>query len=88
MIPIEWLNEVIQQRDGLRRLYDECGSLSLAAHRLATAKCLTHEHYFSVPTRMDLRAAARQIANRIPGVAVPETSVLIRDCEEHGLAVL
>lgn len=88
MIPIEWLNELIQERDGYRRLLAECGSLSLAAHRLAKAKCLTHEHYVSVPTRLELRAAARQIANRVPGTCVPDTRALLRDCEDHGLDVI
>ncbi|MBZ0116792.1 MAG: hypothetical protein K8H88_07350 [Sandaracinaceae bacterium] len=42
MIPIEWLNELIQERDGYRRLLTECGSLPAAAYRLARAKCLSH----------------------------------------------
>ncbi len=89
MIPIEWLNDVIQERDGYRRLLKECDSnLSVAAHRLATAKCLTDEQYLSVPTRLELRAAARQIANRVPGTCVPDTATLMRDCEKQGLDVI
>ncbi len=88
MIPLEWLNEVIQERDGMRRLLDEAGSLCAAAHRLATAKCLTWEHSTSVPTRGEVRAAAVQIAGRVPGTRVPETASLIADCEALGLAVI
>ena len=88
MIPLEWLNDVIQERDGLRRLLDEAGSLTLAAHRLAMAKCLTFEHSTAVPTGREVRAAATQIAKRVPGTFVPETSSLIADCEALGLAVM
>ncbi|MBX3274290.1 MAG: hypothetical protein KF729_28745 [Sandaracinaceae bacterium] len=88
MIPLEWLQEVIRERDGLRRLLEEAGSLSVAAHRLATAKCMTTEHSSAVPTRGEVRAAARQIASRVPGTAVPETALLVSDCEALGLAVI
>lgn len=88
MIPLEWLNEVIQERDGMRRLLAEAGSLVEAAHRLATAKCMTWEHSTAVPTRREVRAAAVQIATRVPGTAVPETASLVADCEALGLAVM
>jgi len=88
MIPIEWLNELIQSRDGYRRLLRESGSLSRAAHILAVAKCRTDASYATVPTRLDLRAAARQIAARVPGTTVPDTASLLRDCEDLGLDVL
>ncbi len=88
MIPIEWLNELIQTRDGFRRLLENEGSLTAAAHRLARLKCMTGEHSTLVPTRMEVRAAARQIASRVPGTIVPESSALARDCEAMGLAVI
>src|SRR5262245_21173448 len=49
MIPIEWLNELIQERDGYRRLLCESGSLPAAAYRLAHAKCLARERSTHVP---------------------------------------
>jgi hypothetical protein len=88
MIPIEWLNELIEERDGYRRLLNESGSLSAAAHRLARAKCLSCELSTHVPTRIEVRAAAREIARRIPGVRVPDSGTLLRDCEALGLSVL
>lgn len=88
MIPIEWLNELIQERDGFRRLLNECGSLPRAAHRLALAKCMTDERYTSVPTRLELRAAARQIANRVPGTCVPDAQSLAHECAALGLDVI
>ncbi len=88
MIPIEWLNELVQERDGYRRLLRESGSLTQAAYRLARAKCLSWEQSTTVPTRIEVRAAAREIARRVPGVSVPETSTLVRDCEALGLSIL
>jgi len=88
MIPLEWLNAVIRERDGMRRLLAEEGSLARAAHRLAVAKCLTLEVSTSVPTRREVRAAASQIASRVPGTQVPPTSAIAADCEALGLLVL
>lgn len=88
MIPIEWLNELIQERDGYRRLLAEAGSLTEAAYRLARARCLSGERSTHVPTRLEVRAAAREIAGRVPGLAVPESQTLARDCEALGLSVL
>lgn len=88
MIPLEWLNGVIRERDGMRRLLDEEGSLSGAAHRLAKAKCMTQERWTLVPTRREVRAAARMIAHRVPGTVVPTTALLVADCEALGLDVM
>lgn len=88
MIPIEWLNELIQERDGYRRLLEQSGSLTVAAHRLAQARCITRERSTHVPTRVEVRAAAREIARRVPGLTVPDTEIVARDCEALGLSVL
>ncbi len=88
MIPIEWLNELIQARDGYQRLLRESGSLPEAAYKLARAKCLSRERSTAVPTRFEVRAAAREIARRVPGLLVPESDVLAHDCEALGLSVL
>ena len=84
MIPIEWLRELIETRDGYRRLLEEEGSLSAAAHRLARTKCMTRERSTTVPTG----AAARIIAREVPGLEVPDTKALVRDCELLGLGVM
>ena len=88
MIPIEWLNELIQERDGYRRLLESAGGLPAAAHQLAQAKCESWEHSTSVPSRIEVRAAARQIASRVPGTSVPEINTLVSDCEQLGLSVI
>ena len=88
VIPIEWLNELIQTRDGYRRLLENEGSLVAAAHRLARAKCESHRLSTSVPSRIEVRAAAREIARRVPGTTVPGTASLVRDCERMGLSVI
>lgn len=88
MIPSEWLNELVQARDGYRRLLSESGGLTRAAYRLALAKCMSWEHATHVPTRAEVRAAAREIARRVPGVSVPEIAALERDCIALGLSVL
>ena len=88
MIPLEWLNGVIQERDGMRRLLSEEGRISAAAHRLAMAKCLTGERSTSVPTGTEVRAAARLIAQRVPGTRVPETAFIVTECEALGLDVM
>lgn len=88
MIPIEWLNELIQERHGYRRLLEQSGCLSAAAHRLAWARCMCRERSTHVPTRVEVRAAAREIARRVPGLVVPAADDLARDCEALGLPVL
>ena len=87
MIPIEWLNELIETRDGFRNLLNQEG-LTRAAYRLAFAKCMSGERSTHVPTRGEVRAAAREIAARVPGTSVPDTSTLVRDLETLGIAVL
>ncbi len=88
MIPIEWLNELIQERNGYRRLLEQSGSLTVAAHRLALARCMSRERSTHVPTRVEVRAAAWEIARRVPGVRVPDSETVARDCEALGLPVL
>lgn len=88
MIPLEWLNDIIQTRDGYRRLLATEGSLPAAAHRLAVAKCLTRERHTTVPTRSEVRAAARMIASRVPGTSVPDAARLMVECEALGLDVM
>ena len=87
MIPIEWLNELIETRNGFHNLLNQEG-LTRAAYRLALAKCMSGERSTHVPTRGEVRAAAREIAARVPGTSVPDTSTLVRDLETLGIAVL
>ncbi len=47
-----------------------------------------HEQSTHVPTRLEVRAAARTIAKNVSGVRVPELSTLANDLEALGLSVL
>jgi hypothetical protein len=87
MRPIEWL-EALLKRDGYAGLLREAGALPIAAYRLAAARCATWEVPTTLPTRAEVRAAAREIVRRT-GVdtTVPESWQLARDCEAAGLLV-
>ena len=89
MLPIEWLNGIVEKRDGYRRLVNQTGSLSVAAWHLAKAKCQVWEVPTEVPTSAEVRAAARTIARHagLPA-SVPSGSTLADECESHGLPVL
>ena len=84
----EWLL-TLASRDAHRRLLDEAGSLAVAAWRLAHARCVTAATATHVPTMLELRGAAREIARRVGlGDDVPDGLSLARDCEALGLAVI
>jgi hypothetical protein len=87
MIPIEWLNE-LTERNGYRDLVAESGSLAIAAWKVAAARCRTFEVSTHVPTSVELRAAASEIARRVGLDAVPSGRSLATDCEARGLLVL
>lgn len=86
--PIEWLFSVLSDREGHRRLLEECGSMAVAAYRLALARCRTSEVPTEVPSSHELRGAAREIARRTGQVHVPSTLDLVRECEAAGLLVI
>jgi len=88
MIPIEWLNELIQERDGYHRLLSDSGDLTLAAYELARAKLRSSERPSEVPTAIEVKAAARVIAAKVGGLSVPRTAGIYSSCERAGLAVL
>lgn len=88
MIPIEWLQGLDQQRDGYSRLLDDAGGLAAAAYRLARARCQTWETATMVPTRLEVRAAARRISTRVGLGPVPTGHLLAHECEAQGLLVL
>ncbi|MEM9068609.1 MAG: hypothetical protein AAGE52_08890 [Myxococcota bacterium] len=88
MRPIEWLLEVTQFEDGFSRLLEESGGLPVAAWKLANARCRTRETSTSVPTRAEVRAAARHLASKLGLGPVPPSAVLAADCERQGLLVI
>lgn len=86
MRPVEWLFALRAERDGFRRLVDAEG-LVVASWRIAEARCRVGAIATDVPTRFDVRAAARELAGRLGG-SVPSSAVLRADCERLGLPVL
>lgn len=90
MAPNEWLLELNQNRDGHRRLLaEEGGNLSVAAWRLARARCASGANATDIPSAIELRGAAREIAKRSGlGAEVPDARGLARECERLGYLVI
>lgn len=88
MAPTEWLNGLMEHRDGFRRLVEEAGGLAAEAWRLARARCQTWEVPTDVPSVRDVAAAARVIARRVGLPSVPDGAALAAECESMGLLVV
>jgi hypothetical protein len=88
MYPIEWLRGLDETRDGYTRLLSESGSLARAAWRLAQARCQVNRTPTQVPTRLELRAAARKISRKAGAGPVPKVAFLANECEAEGLLVI
>ena len=87
MLTTEWLLDVTRRRDGFAELVRTEGGLAPAAWRLAEARCRTSGVSTQVPTRIEVRAAARQLGERL-GLTVPSSGTLAADCERRGLLVI
>lgn len=88
MRPIEWLLNITSSTSGFEKLLNDSGGLSSAAYQLARARCMTRDLATSVPTRMEVRAAARQLAGHGGIEQVPTSAQLARECELLGLPVM
>ena len=89
MPPVEWLLELTHNENGYRNLLSEAGGLASAAWRLARARCLVSPVSIQVPNRLELGAAALEIAARVGWPRpLPSWSMLATDCESAGLPVL
>ncbi|MCA9595498.1 MAG: hypothetical protein KC776_19420 [Myxococcales bacterium] len=86
--PSEWLRRLREERHLYRRLLADAGSISLAAHRLAQARCRVQPVSFAIPTVAELRVAADEIALNVGAKLTPVTEQLLQDCEAAGLAVI
>lgn len=87
MRAIEWLLEITQSR-GYAQLVEEAGGLPSAAWQLARAECMTRGLATPVPTRVEVRSAARRLAEHLGIDRVPTSAELRADCEARGLPVL
>lgn len=89
MISGEWLERLRQSRGNYRSLLAESGSLAVAAHRLARAKCQVWEFPTDVPSPLELHAAAFEIAEQLGLTAwLPRPRLLAQTCRELGLALV
>lgn len=88
MRPIEWLLQVTREPDGYDRLLGESGGLAVAAWKLAEARCRASETSTAIPTRLEVRAAARLLADKLGVGDVPPSAVLAADLERQGYPVL
>ena len=89
MIPSIWLQTLIEDTRAYQKLLDESGTLYVAAYRLAKAKCMTSEHSTAVPTRIEVRVAAREIVARVGrNLRIPSSADLASELEADGFAVM
>ncbi len=89
MAASEWLEWLLENRTRYRTLLDETGSLAIAAHRLAKARCQVSAISTDVPNAREIHAAASEIAGRTGRTdPLPSASVLASECRAHGLAMI
>lgn len=88
MRPIEWLLNLVSENDGYARLIEDSGGLAPAAWKLAEARCRSRETSTHIPSRIEVRAAARDLAMKLGLGDVPKSMILKHDCESRGLPVI
>jgi hypothetical protein len=86
--PTEWLRNLRENGALYRQLLETTGSLALAAHRLALARCRVQPVPTSVPTQAELRVAAAEIARHVGLKTGSHVAELVADCETAGLTVI
>ncbi len=86
--PSEWLRRLREERHLYRRLLADAGSLALAAHRLAQARCRVQPVPAAIPTLAELRVAAEEIVRHVGTTLTPVTEHLVEDCADAGLVVI
>lgn len=88
MRPIEWLLKLVSEDGGYARLLEDSGGLAPAAWKLAEARCRSRETSTHVPTKLEVRAAARDLSSKLGLGDVPKSVILKHDCEARGLPVI
>ncbi len=87
--PGEWLRRLREDPQLYHLLLDDAGSLALAAHRIAKARCRTRAAAVTVPNGSELHAAAREIQDHVPSVGtIPPAVDLVDDCDMAGVPVI
>jgi hypothetical protein len=87
--PTEWLRALMEGRRPYRSLLEDCGSLAIAAYRLARARCRIQPVASLVPTAAELCVAAAQLVEATGSeYPIPPVVVLVDECEQCGLPVI
>ena len=87
--PTEWLRRLQEDASRYLDLLGEPGGLSIAAYRLARARCRVQPVPTLLPTVTELMTAARELARRVsPNEPVPISSMVLVDCELAGFTVI
>ena len=87
--PWEWLRALREDEAGYEELLRESGTLFIAAHRVASARCRASAVPSVVPTVRELRAAAREVLGEDDVTTpVPSPALLLEECAVAGLDVI
>ena len=84
--PSEWLRAVLEGRL-YRWLLEDAGSLTVAAYRLARARCRVQPMPTPIPTLAELCVAARRVADGC-GMLAPPVALMLDECDRAGLLVI
>lgn len=86
--PTEWLHGLMQDPSRYVELLRDAGSVAVAAHRLARARCRVQPLSAAVPSASELRRAALDITQRAGAFPSLRVDELVAECETAGLAVI
>jgi hypothetical protein len=86
--PTEWLRRLEQDQELYEQLVLESGSFTVAAYRVARARCRVASIPMPVPTARELQAAALEVARRAPNTPRPPLVSMMRECEDARLTVI
>ncbi len=87
--PTEWLRRLQEDDACYGALVSDAGGVPLAAYRLARARCRVQLVTNLLPTVTELMTAARDIWRRVdPNGPEPLVSLVLSECEFHGLTVI
>src|SRR5262245_48948728 len=84
--PTEWLRALSEGRL-YRWLLEDAGNMSVAAYRLARARCRIQPVPTAIPTLREVIAAARFLEGAC-GEALPPALDVADECEARGLMVI
>ena len=84
--PGEWLRAMFEGRR-YRWLLEDAGSVTVAAYRLARARCRIQPMPTPIPTLAELCVAVRSVAEGC-GLSEPPMALMLDECDRAGLLVI